>query len=388
MRWPRQPFARQIVLAVACAAIARALPAQQPRARITGTIETGAAAVEQPLVRSGAAFYLAPSAQLTARDLTIGGDAVFAAGTPVWQSFLGNGYIRSPAVRNIRILGGGQLLKTSGLLPTVHGDVGAEWRRSGPSTTGTVRARVGRLRYGGALWSDLDIGASTIRSHGAMLFAIEALYSDARRPEALREQLGVAAGNGDAFSARTMDFTPRMIWERGRLRTDASIALRVVERGVDGMRAGPQLSFTFATSRGISLFVGGAQRLPDVRAGIPSGRSALLGLRVGGTRLVTRPVAPGKAGPSLHIVNGALILDAGITAIARASLRGDFTEWQSRECAVFDRHRFHCGAAPRAGTWRVAIRLNDGAWQQPTNLAPAADDFGSVDGVLLTGGKP
>lgn len=377
-----------IVLTIASMAGASAALAQQPRARVIGSIETGAAAVEQPLVRSGAAFYLAPSAQLMARDMTIGGDAVFATGTPVWQSFLGNGFIRSPAVRNIRILGSGQLLKTSGLLPTVHGDVGAEWRRSSAATTGVMRARVGRLRYGDAFWSDVDVGASAIRSHGAMLLAVEALYSDARRPAALREQLGVASGAGEAFSARTLDFTPRMIWERGRLRADASVALRVVERGVDGTRAGPQLSFTFATSRGISLFVGGTQRLPDVRAGIPSGRSALLGLRVGGTRLVTRPVAPGKAGPSLYIVNGALILDAGITAIARASLRGDFTEWQSRECAVFDRHRFHCGPAPRAGTWRVAIRLNDGAWQQPTNLAPAADDFGSVDGVLLTGGKP
>jgi hypothetical protein len=381
-------FTRAMLVCAAATLLPHATRAQQPRARITGSIETGAAAVEQPLVRSGAAFYLAPGAQLSARDFTIGGDAVFATGTPVWQSFLGNGFIRSPAVKNIRILGSGQVLKTSGLLPTVHGDIGAEWRRGNASTSGVVRARAGRLSYGDALWSDMDIGASAIRTHGAMVFAVEGLYSNARRPAALREQLGVSFGAGDDFSAQTLDFTPRMIWERGRLRTDASVALRVVERGVDGTRAGPQLSFTFATARGISLFVGGAQRLPDVRAGIPSGRSALLGLRVGGTRLVTRPVAPGKAGPSLHIVNGALILDAGITAIARASLRGDFTEWQSRECAVFDRHRFHCGQAPRAGTWRVAVRLNNGAWQQPSNLAPAADDFGSVDGVLLTGGKP
>jgi hypothetical protein len=375
------------VLTIASALSAGIVAAQTPRARIAGTLETGAAAVEQPLVRSGAAFYLAPAAQLTLRDLTIGGDAVLATGTPEWQSFLGNGIVRSPAVRNIRILGGGQLLKTSGLLPTLHGDIGAEWRRSGVNTTGAVRARAGRLRYGGAMWNDMDVSASAVRSHGAMVLAVDALYTDARRPTALREQLGVASGAGDTFAARTLDFTPRMIWERGRLRTDASIALRAAESGVDGTRVGPQLSFTFATARGISLFVGGAQRLPDVRAGVPSGRSALLGLRVGGARLVSRPVAPGKAGPALHIVNGQLILDAGITAIARAALRGDFTEWQSRDCVVFDRHRFSCGPAPKAGTWRVAIRLNDGAWQQPANLAPAADDFGSVDGVLLTGGK-
>lgn len=362
--------------------------AAQNRPRVNGSLETGAAAVEQPLVRSGAAFYLAPGAQLTARDATIGGDAVLATGSPLWRSFLGNGFFRSPAVKNVRLIGSAQILKTTGLLPTVHGDVGAEWRRSSIATSTAARARVGRLRYGGAMWNDVELGASAFHSRGAMLLGVDALFSDARRPAALQEQLGIAAQPDAAFNARTIDVTPRMIWERGRLRTDASLALRVVERGVSGSRAGPQLSFTFATARGISLFVGGTQRLPDARAGIPSGRSALLGLRVSGGRVLGRSDAARRSGPSLNLVNGALILDAGTTAAARASLRGDFTEWQPRECLRRDSRSFHCGAAPPAGTWRVAIRLNDGAWLQPSNLSPAADDFGSVDGVLLTGGRP
>jgi len=91
-------------LAVFAALSVGSLAAQQ-RARISGSIETGAAAIEQPLVRSGAAFYLSTGAQLTARDMTIGGDAVFATGTPIWKSFLGGGYIRSPAFRNVRLIG-------------------------------------------------------------------------------------------------------------------------------------------------------------------------------------------------------------------------------------------------------------------------------------------
>lgn len=343
--------------------------------------------MQQPLVQSGAAFYIAPTAQLTARDITVGGDVVFATGSPLWKSFLGNGFIRSPAVRNIRLIGSGQLLKTSGLLPTIHGDVGAEWRTAAPLANTAVRARVGSLRYGGEMWSDTDLSVSAVRSHGAMILAADALFSGARRPAALQAQLGLSATPTGAFTARTLDFTPRMIWERGRLRTDASVAMRVVEHGVSGTRVGPQLSFTFATARGISLFVGGAQRLPDARTGIPSGRSALLGLRVSGTRLLTSPGVPRRAGPTLAAVNGMLILDAGINSVGRAALRGEFTEWQVRDCHPRDTHTFYCGAAPPAGTWRVAIRLNDGAWQQPSNLATAADDFGSVDGLLMTGGK-
>lgn len=360
----------------------------QARARVSGSIETGAAAVEQPLVRSGTAFYLAPGAQLSAHDVTIGGDAVFATGSPSWQSFLGNAFIRSPAVKGVRLTGSGQVLKTTGLLPTLHGDVGAEWRNSSPTSTVMLRGRTGRLRYGGDAWGDMEFGASVVRSHGAMLLAVDASFTDARRPAALESQLGVTPGIDETFSAQTLDLTPRMIWERGRLRADASLALRAVERRVRGTRVGPQLAFTFATSRGISLFVGAAQRLPDVRAGIPSGRSALVGVRMSGARLVSRPALQRAGVPSLTVVNGALILDAGNSGVARASLRGDFTEWQPRDCTPRDKRSFNCGVVPPAGTWRVAIRLNDGAWQQPANLAAATDDFGSVDGLLLTGGRP
>ena len=362
--------------------------AQARPTRITGSIETGAAAIEQPLVRAGAAFYLAPSAQLTARDFTFGGDAVFAAGTPVWQSFLGSGYVRSPAVKNLRAIGSGQLLKTSGLLSTWHGDAGVEWRKATAVNSAALSARVGRLRYGGAMFRDMDVAGSATHSHGAMLLALEGQLTNGKRPASLQERLGVVSGIGDTFSMRTLDFTPRMIWERGRLRTDASVAMRALQTGVRGTRVGPQLSFTFSTSRGISLFVGGAQRLPDVRSGIPSGRSALLGLRVGGARLIGRPETPRRVGPTLTVADGMLIVDAGTTLIARAALRGDFTDWKPRDCHPRNAHSFYCGSAPAAGTWRVSVRLNDGEWQQPGNLAAVPDDFGSVDGVLMTGGKP
>ncbi len=383
---------RTQVLAVIAALAAGSLAAggltAQSRARISGSIETGAAAIEQPLVRSGAAFYLSPGAQLTARDMTIGGDAVFATGTPIWRSFLGSGHIRSPAVRNVRLLGGAQLLKTTGLLPTLHGDLGAEWRGGSNATSVSVRARAGHLRYAGEGWNDMDLGLSTVHSRGSLLFAADAVFSGARRPDALRQQLGFESVASVGTGVQTLDVTPRMIWERGRLRTDASLALRMVERGVSGTRAGPQLSFTFQTSRGFSLFVGGAQRLPDARSGIPSGRTALLGMRLSGAQLLRKPAPVRRNGPSLLIVNGVLMLDAEHALADRAALRGDFTEWQTRECKPSAGRRFECGAAPRAGTWRVAVRLNDGPWQQPGNLASAADDFGSVDGVLMTGGKP
>ena len=381
------PGVRALTALLVAASLSGKLTAQA-RARVSGSIETGAAAVEQPLVRSGTAFYLAPGAQLSAHDVTIGGDAVLAAGSPSWQSFLGNGFIRSPAVKGVRLVGSGQLLKTSGLLPTLHGDLGAEWRSTSPAATVLLRGRAGRLRYGGAAWNDMELGASVVRSHGAMLLAVDASFTDARRPAALQSQLGVTPGIAETFAAQTLDLTPRMIWERGRLRADASLALRAVERRVQGTRAGPQLAFTFATSRGISLFVGAAQRLPDVRAGIPSGRSALVGVRMSGARLVGRPAFQRGGGPSLRVINGALVLDAGNSGVGRAALRGDFTDWQPRDCTPRDKRSFNCGTVPPAGTWRVAVRLNDGVWQQPANLAAATDDFGSVDGLLLTGGKP
>ena len=358
-----------------------------PRGRITGAIETGAAAIQQPLVRSGAAFYVAPSAQLTARDLTVGGSAVLATGAPVWQSFLGSGFVRSPAMRDFRLIGTGQVLKTTGITHTLHGDVGAEWQRSSNTTTAQVRVRGGQLRFNRAWYPDFDAGATVLRTRGATSFALEATFGAARRPSALQTQLGLAAGES-TFTARTLDFTPRMIWERSRLRADASVALRAVQQGASGTRIGPQLSFTLQTARGVSLFVGGVQRLPDARAGIPSGRTALLGLRVEGRRLLSRPATAASASATLLVQNGQLIVDSGPGTAERVELRGDFTSWTPRSCIRFGARKFACGAAPPAGTWRVSIRTNDGTWMQPGNLAAAADDFGSVDGVLMTGGKP
>jgi len=365
----------------------------QPRARISGSLETGAAAIEQPLIRGGGALYIAPSASLTARDATVGGSAVLATGSPTWQSFLGSGFAQSPEVRNVRITAAAQALKTSGLLHTLHGELGAEWRANAGANTAVARISSGQLRHAGLWWRDLSAGATIARTRGAFSAALDAAFTDAQRPSALQQQLGslaaVSANAGTASNrAQVFDVTPRMIWERSRLRADASVALRAVESGISGPRIGPQLAFTLQTTRGISLFAGGVQRLPDVRSGIPSGRSAVVGLRIEGRRALVGAPRPTVAGPALRVEHSVLVIDAGEAPTQRVELRGDFTQWQPRLCSPRGRRHFDCGVAPAAGTWRVALRMNGGAWQQPANLAPAADDLGSVDGILLTGGKP
>jgi hypothetical protein len=394
-RRSREPGAADVVchrlryLAALPAVLIASFPAYaQSRARITGAIETGAAVLEQPLVRSGAAFYVAPSAGLHVRDLLVGADAVLATGTPIWQSFLGSGYVRSPALRNVRLTGNAQVLRTSGLINTWHGDVGAEWRLNSPTNTLQLRGRTGQLRFNGTNWRDADLAISATHMHGAMVLAMDAAFADARRPGSMQAQLGVGRTLDDTFDAQTLDIAPRMIWERGRIRTDASLALRAIQRGMHGDRVGAQLSLTFTTRAGLALFLGGVQRLPDLRAGIPAGKTALLGVRVSAARLVRASRTQPIAGPSLSVVNGRLVITVAGASASRAYLRGDFTDWQIRDCQPRGGSSFECGAAPPAGTWRVAVRLNDGNWQQPTNLAATRDDFGAVEGVLMTGGKP
>lgn len=384
----RASMITRIMRATALALVSAHALAAQARGTLRGSIETGAAAVEQPLVRTGAAYYIAPGAELTAGNFTIGADAVFATGTPTWRSLLGSGYLRTPALHNVRLLATAQGFKTSGLVPTLHGDVAAEWTGNTGAATSLLRVGSGQLRYAGMLWRDAHASASMALSRGRFAFMLGAEATQARRPSSLQAQLGTTGGTTDAFTARTLDFTPRMIWERSRLRADASIALRATEGGISGTRFGPQLAFTLQTSRGLSLFVGGAQRLPDVRAGLPSGRSVLLGMRIEGRRPVSRPGLRTQGGPALLIERGTLMVDAGGAPVSRVELRGDFTKWVTRTCQPRRARYFDCGVTPDAGTWRVAVRINEGAWQHPVNLAPAVDDFGSVEGVLMTGGKP
>ena len=388
----RRIAASGVALLTSCATAA--MLHAQSNVRVSGSIETGAAAVEQPLVRSGTAYYVAPSLQLGLRDLTFGGDAVFATGTPLWRSVLASGFVRSPAMRNIRIVGTGDVLKTSGLVHTLHGDLGAEWRGSSAANTFVARARAGQFNYSRRWFRDVNAGASVLHSSGSLSWVLDANFVNARRPTALQRQIGsevltARPQDSSSFTGRTFDLTPRMIWERGRLRTDASVALRAIEGGLRGTRVGPQLSFTLQTARGLSLFVGGVQRLPDVRAGVPSGRTALLGLRIEGRRVLSPTARAAGGTPSLRVERSVLLVDAGPQRPVRlVELRGDFTNWQPRSCQARGARLFDCGTAPSAGTWRVSIRIDEGAWQHPANLAPAADDFGTVDGVLLTGGKP
>ncbi|HYW50270.1 MAG TPA: hypothetical protein VE861_06680, partial [Gemmatimonadaceae bacterium] len=222
------------ICATGCALISAQPLMAQARGTLRGTIETGAAAVEQPLVRTGAAYYVAPGAQLTAGNFTLGADAVLATGTPTWRSLLGSGYLRTPTVRNIRLLGTAQGFKTSGLVPTLHGDVAAEWTGSTGASTSLLRVGSGQLRYAGALWPDAHASASTTFARGSFAFMIGAEAMQARRPSSLQAQLGTTGRADGAFTARTLDFTPRMIWERSRLRADASIALRAAEGGISG----------------------------------------------------------------------------------------------------------------------------------------------------------
>ena len=365
----------------------------QPRARVSGSIETGAAAIEQPLVSGGAAFYVAPNGMLTARDATIGATAVLATGTAPWQSFLGSGFAQSPAFRNTRLVGSAQALKTTGLQHTLHADLGAEWRTMHGANSGSARLSTGQLSHSGIWWHDVSAGVSAAHTRGNFSALLDAGFTDARRPRALQEQLGGLVIGGfvrDAGATRTqvLDVTPRVIWERSRLRADASVALRAVESGLRGARIGPQFGVTVHTTRGISLFAGAVQRLPDVRSGIPSGRTALIGMRLTGRHTLVFATKLAPAVPALRVERMMLIVDAGPAAAHRVELRGDFTSWQPRACVARSRRDFDCGIAPPAGTWRVSLRINQGAWQQPANLVPVSDDFGSVDGLLLTGGTP
>jgi len=364
----------------------------QRRVRVTGGLETGAAAIEQPLVPRGAAVYVAPAATLTVRDASIGASVILATGSPMWQSFLGTGFVQSPTVRNTRLIGTAQALTTTGLQRTLHADIGAEWRATRGANSGAARLSTGQLSHTGAWWRDVSTGASVAHTRGTFSAVLDASFTDARRPRALQEQIGGFTADMsliEPLTTRTqvLDFTPRMIWERSRLRTDASVALRAVESGLRGARIGPQLAFTLQTTRGISLFAGGVQRLPDVRSGVPSGRSALIGMRIELRRAFSADRKPARTVPALRVEQKTLVVDAGVAATYRVELRGDFTDWQPRSCTPRAQRYFDCGAAPVGGTWRVSVRLNEGAWQPPVNLPTIADDFGSVDGILLSGGK-
>lgn len=122
----------------------------------------------------------------------------------------------------------------------------------------------------------------------------------------------------------------------------------------------------------------------DPLRGFPSRRLVAAGLRWRLGALVKRPRAS-AATVTAEVVRrgGATVLRVHAPAARQVEVRGDFTGWQPvplvRAGAAWEL-RLDTRAA---GTVRLALRIDGGAWRLPENLPAVEDDFGERSALLV-----
>jgi hypothetical protein len=191
------------------------------------------------------------------------------------------------------------------------------------------------------------------------------------------------------------DAVATLHWERGPLDLDASVGARLRTR-TDAARRWGAASATVWLTRTLGLVAAGGTSPETFLQGFSNMRYATLGLRVSSTprgRAAARP-RPTRAERRTPPAASRLVVlhDAGTATrtlrlvspgATRVELMADFTDWLpvTLERIAPDVWELPTRVAP--GTYRVSVRVNDGAWTAPPGVPGRKDEFGGEGGVVV-----
>jgi hypothetical protein len=218
-----------------------------------------------------------------------------------------------------------------------------------------------------------------------------------------------AGDSGSPGGARRVtDAEARAAWARGRVALSAGAGVRLLDwvaRGrqadaLPGRRAWVALDATVGVGRYAAVVAGvgdaGGRGAADVSAlvtgsGAPLGRAgryAVLGVRLS-PAVFARPALPPvvRPAPSAFDVRaagpGQYAIRVRVPAARAVDVSGEFTGWAPVAMRRVDADAWEAVLPVRAGTYRVSIRVDGGAWVAPPGLAAVEDDFGGSAGVVV-----
>ena len=83
------------------------------------------------------------------------------------------------------------------------------------------------------------------------------------------------------------------------------------------------------------------------------------------------------------IAGGARVIRVRAPRALRVELSGDFTDWTPLPMRALDGGAWELVLPIAAGTYRVSVRVDGGAWAAPPGLVPVADEFNGEVGVVV-----
>ena len=132
-------------------------------------------------------------------------------------------------------------------------------------------------------------------------------------------------------------------------------------------------------------------RVPSIlRRDCPGGRYATIALRVttrpgGALELHSRSRAAAHDLKTWREEDGTVLLVVHAPRARRVELMGDFTDW--RPLVMHREGDGHFAARVRlpAGSYRINVRVDGGAWMAPPGTTPVADEYNGAAGLLVIG---
>lgn len=350
------------------------------RAQVIAGVDASATRVEFAGGDASSVLSLAPSLEWNGRSAGV-------LAQMAWSRFGEGGWSAQGAVSGSAY--GGSLL---GLTPEIGGAV-AGTLREGDVGTGRAFGAL-RLHYAGVnagSWAGGALG----RGHDSELARTSASVEAgawARIADLTLAGAAVPTWIGDEM--RYTDLLGVMRLERGRV--DASAfggwrAWSLPGTATDSRWAGATVAVWM--SRNLAAVAGAGSYPADWALALPSGRFAMLSLRIASRRPaeqrdVVHRMLPPAARPIVPAFDVEKVEDGGYEFVVRApgaasiEVMGDFTAWAPVALVPGPGGRWSATFTLSPGAYRMNIRVNGGDWGVPPGVLVLDDEFGGVVGVL------
>jgi hypothetical protein len=273
--------------------------------------------------------------------------------------------------------GRGHLVAASDRGVWLGAGAGHAWRSPAGSTV---------LRADFGAWAQL--GDATVRLVAAHNTVRTKTETTTTTPSVMAE---VSSANTTVTSrgmVRYLDSEAHIAWSRGRVAFDAA----------GGWRTSPDTTSARTWSLGGSVML--TERLAlvgsagtnafDVAQGLPAGRYATIALRIttragGALEMRSRARATARALETWREQDGTVLLVVHAPRARRVEIMGDFTDWRPLVMHREADDHFSARIQLPAGSYRINVRVDGGAWMAPPGTTPVADEYNGAAGLLVIG---
>jgi hypothetical protein len=259
----------------------------------------------------------------------------------------------------------------------VGAGAGHAWRS--PAGRSVLRADLGA-------WAQL--GDATVRLVATHNTVRVRTSSASEAPSLFAEANAARTTITSSETVQYLDNEAHVAWSRGRVAIDAAGGWRTSSDTTSALTW--LLGGSVMLTERLAL-VGSAGRYAlDVAQGLPAGRYATIALRIttragGALDMRSRARATARALETWREQDGTVLLVVHAPRARRVELMGDFTDWRPLVMHREGDDHFAARIQLPAGSYRINVRVDGGAWMAPPGTTPVADEYNGAAGLLVIG---